>query len=177
MKANVLPANPKRSWNAWRFWLIPCAVVVIALSMIQSGCNIIPPSNLKSPDLSFSDLKVADVGLDKIKLIVTLAARNPNEVDIPISNMKFDLMLMQTNVGSGTPSAKDVLLPKGQIVNVPVEFTLSTSQVLGMLKQLKVQDLNRLQYGLKGTAQWNNGPFNIPFQRNGEFSLMKSLGR
>jgi LEA14-like dessication related protein len=169
--------KPSKSNRRWVVGLFATVFSLTAFSFIQGGCNIIPPSNLKSPDLSFSDLKVADVGLDKIKLIVTLAARNPNEVDIPISNMKFDLTLMQTNVGSGTPSTKDVLLPKGQLVNVPVEFTLSTSQVLGMLKQLKVQDLNRLQYGLKGTAQWNNGPFNIPFQRNGEFSLMKSLGR
>jgi LEA14-like dessication related protein len=169
--------KPFKSNRRWVVGLFAVASSLTVLGLMQSGCNIIPPSNLKSPDLSFSDLKVADVGLDKIKLIVTLAARNPNEVDIPISNMKFDLTLMQTNVGSGTPSAKDVLLPKGQLVNVPVEFTLSTSQVLGMFKQLKVQDLNRLQYGLKGTAQWNNGPFNIPFQRNGEFSLMKSLGR
>jgi LEA14-like dessication related protein len=163
-----------------RRWMVGIFSVVSVLTLVgvmQSGCNIIPPRDLKSPELALSDLKVVNVGVENIKLIVTLAARNPNEVDIPISNMKFDLTLMQTMVGSGTPSTKDVLLPKGQLVNVPVEFTLGTSQVLSLLKQLKVQDLNRLQYGLKGTAQWNNGPFNIPFQRNGEFSLMKSLGR
>jgi LEA14-like dessication related protein len=141
---------------------------------IQWGCSAIPPLNLKSPELAFSDLSISDIGLDKIKFVVTVAAQNPNDVDIPLSNMKFDLNLLETSVGTGQ-ALKDVNLPKKGSAEVPIEFTVGTSQLLGLLKQVNFRDLGKLSYSLKGSANWNNGPFSIPFERKGDLSMLKKF--
>jgi LEA14-like dessication related protein len=142
------------------------------LVMVTTGCSYIPPMNLKSPEIAFSDLSISDIGLDKVKFVVTVAAQNPNDVDIPLSNIKFDLNLMETSVATGA-ALKDVSLPKKGSAEVPIEFTVGTNQLLGLLKQVNFRDLGKLSYSLKGSAQWNNGPFNIPFERKGDLSMLK----
>jgi LEA14-like dessication related protein len=152
------------------------ALVLFALSCcLPSACNIVPPSNLKSPELSFSDLSIGDIGLDKVKLIIMVAAKNPNDIDIPLSNMKFDLTVLDTAFGSGTPSTKDVRLPKLASSEVPIEFVVPTSQLLALIRRVGLRDLNKVAYSVKGSAQWNNGPFTLPFERKGEFSALKKL--
>jgi LEA14-like dessication related protein len=146
----------------------------LVLTSVQWGCSVIPPLNLKSPELAFSDLSISDMSLDKIKFVVTVAAQNPNDIDIPLSNMKFDLNLLETSVGTGT-ALKDVNLPKKGSAEVPIEFTVGTSQLLGLLKQVNFRDLGKLSYSLKGSANWNNGPFSIPFERRGDLSMLKKF--
>jgi LEA14-like dessication related protein len=150
------------------------AVAVVFLTSLGSGCSYIPPMNLKSPELVFSDLSISDISLEKIKFVVTVAAQNPNDVDIPLSNMKFDLNLMETSVATGA-ALKDVSLPKNGSADVPIEFTVGTNQLVGLLKQVNFRDLGKLSYSLKGSAQWNNGPFNIPFERKGDLSMLKKF--
>jgi LEA14-like dessication related protein len=155
--------------------ILRCLAIAALVLMTQgSGCSYIPPMNLKSPELAFSDLSISDISLEKVKFVVTVAAQNPNDVDIPLSNMKFDLNLMETSVATGA-ALKDVSLPKKGSADVPIEFTVGTSQLLGLLKQVNFRDLGKLSYSLKGSAQWNNGPFNIPFERKGDLSMLKKF--
>jgi LEA14-like dessication related protein len=145
---------------------------LLGLSVYQLGCSVIPPMNLKSPELAFSDLSVSDFSFEKVKFVVTVAAQNPNDVDIPLSNMKFDMNLLETAVGTGA-ALKDINLPKKGSAQVPIEFNISTTQLLGLLKQVNLRDLAKLSYSLKGSANWNNGPFTIPFERKGDLTMLK----
>jgi LEA14-like dessication related protein len=145
---------------------------LLGLSVYQLGCSVIPPMNLKSPELAFSDLAVSEFNFEKVKFVVTVAAKNPNDVDIPLSNMKFDLNFMLAPVGTGS-ALKDINIPKMGTAEVPIEFVIGTSQLLGILKQVDLRDLARLSYSLKGSANWNKGPFTIPFERKGDLSMLK----
>jgi LEA14-like dessication related protein len=155
-----------------RVGLFVLATSLLGMAAIQWGCNVIPPMNLKSPELAFSDLSISEFNFEKVKFVVTVAAKNPNDVDIPLTNMKFDLNLLDTAVGKGA-ALNNINLPKKGVSEVPVEFVISTSQLLGLLKQVNLRDLAKLSYGLKGSAQWNNGPFTIPFERKGDLSMLK----
>jgi LEA14-like dessication related protein len=155
-----------------RVGLCVLATSLVVVAMLQYSCSVIPPMNLKSPELAFSDLSVSDFNFEKVKFVVTVAAKNPNDVDIPLSNMKFDLNVLETAIGSGA-AQKDINLPKLGIAQVPIEFTMGTSQLIGILKQVSLRDLTRLSYSLKGSANWNNGPFTIPFERKGDLSMLK----
>jgi LEA14-like dessication related protein len=155
-----------------RVGLFALATSLLGMAAIQWGCNVIPPMNLKSPELAFSDLSISEFNFEKVKFVVTVAAKNPNDVDIPLTNMKFDLNLLDTAVGKGA-ALNNINLPKKGMSEVPVEFVISTSQLLGLLKQVNLRDLAKLSYGLKGSAQWNNGPFTIPFERRGDLSMLK----
>jgi LEA14-like dessication related protein len=145
---------------------------LLGLAGVQFGCNVIPPMNLKSPEMMFSDLSISEFNFEKVKFVVTMAAKNPNDVDIPLSNMKFNLNLLETAVGTGA-ALKDINLPKMGNADVPIEFTIGTNQLLGLLKQVNFRDLTKLSYSLKGSANWNNGPFTIPFERKGDLSMLK----
>jgi LEA14-like dessication related protein len=148
------------------------ATGLFGVALLQYSCSVIPPINLKSPELAFSDLSVSEFNFEKVKFVVTVAAKNTNDVDIPLSNMKFDLNVLETAVGTGA-ALKDINLPKNGAAQVPIEFTMGTSQLIGILKQVNLRDLTRLTYSLKGSANWNNGPFAIPFERKGDLSMLK----
>jgi LEA14-like dessication related protein len=148
-----------------------CATVV-CLMAFQSSCSVIPPMNLKSPELAFADLTISEFNFEKVKFVVNVAAKNPNDVDIPLTNMKFDLNFMETALGTGK-AQKDINLPKMGQAEVPIEFVIGTSQLIGVLKRVNLRDLGKLSYSLKGSANWNNGPFTIPFERKGDLSMLK----
>jgi LEA14-like dessication related protein len=156
-----------------RRWSLGVLVTsLLGLSAYQLGCSVIPPMNLKSPELAFSDLSISEFNFEKVKFVVTVAAQNPNDVDIPLSNMKFDLNLLESPIGTGK-ALKDINLPKNGTTQVPIEFNIGTNQLIGLLKQVSLRDLGRLPYSLKGSANWNNGPFTIPFERKGDLSMLK----
>ena len=150
-------------------------VAILLGTTFQFGCNAIPPMDLKSPTLGFSDLTVSDISLDRVKFVVTVAAENPNDVDIPLSNMRFDLAVLDTALGNGTTTSRDVLIPKRSSTQVPIEFTVGTSQLLDVVRKVRIADLAKLSYSLKGSANWNNGPFSIPFERKGDLGALKKL--
>jgi LEA14-like dessication related protein len=153
-------------------WSVSVSGCLLGLAALQFGCNVLPPMNLNSPEIAFSDLSVSEFNFEKVKFVVTVAAKNPNDVDIPLSNMKFNLNLLETAVGTGA-ALKDINLPKMGNADVPIEFVVGTNQLLGLLKQVNFRDLTKLSYSLKGSANWNNGPFTIPFERKGDLSMLK----
>jgi hypothetical protein len=151
-------------------------VVGAVLALAQFGCNIVPPTNLKAPVLTFSDLSISDVSIERMRLLVTVSAANSNDSDIPLSNMKFDLTVLDTAFGTGNTVAKDIRLTKQATTQVPIEFIVPTNQLLAVIRRVGIRELGRLPYTLRGSAQWNNGPFTLPFERKGEFSAVKKLG-
>jgi LEA14-like dessication related protein len=169
--------QPQASQNALQRRLVLSLpfLGVIGLMLTQPGCNIVPPTNLKAPVLTFSDLSLGDVSIERMRFLVTLNAANPNDSDIPLSNMKFDLTVLDVAVGSGNTVAKDIRVAKLATTQVPIEFVVPTNQLLAVIRRVGIRELGRLPYTLKGSAQWNNGPFTLPFERKGEFSAVKKL--
>jgi LEA14-like dessication related protein len=152
--------------------------VVIASS--TSGCNAVPPLNLKSPEVSFSDLAVSDIGLSQVRFIVTVDAKNSNEVDIPLSDAKFELSLMGNSFANGVSKEQSIVIPKNGNKTIPIEFTVPTGQIIDAVKKVvsrdaSTQTLNNFNYVLKGSARWGSGPFTVPFERKGDLSALKKL--
>jgi LEA14-like dessication related protein len=152
--------------------------LVIASS--TSGCNAVPPLNLKSPEVSFSDLAVSDIGLSQVRFIVTVDAKNSNDVDIPLSDAKFELSLMGNSFANGVSKEQSIVIPKNGNKTIPIEFTVPTGQIIDAVKKVvsrdaSTQTLNNFNYVLKGSARWGSGPFTVPFERKGDLSALKKL--
>ena len=152
---------------------------LVALSFFAAillvACNAIPPINLKSPELSFSDVSIGDIGLSKVKFVVTVNAQNPNDVDIPLSDMKFNLALMDSQFASGVATESNTVIPKKGFKAIPIEFTVGTSQLIDMVRKLNIKDLGNFTYKLDGSARWGSGPFSVPFERKGDLQALKKL--
>jgi LEA14-like dessication related protein len=140
-----------------------------------SACNAVPPLNLKAPEVGFSDLSVSDVGLSNIKFVVTVNADNSNDVDIPLSDAKFELSLMGNSFANGVAKETAIVIPKKGKRSIPIEFTVPTSQLIDTVKKLNLKDLGSFTYALKGSARWGSGPFSVPFERKGDLAALKSL--
>ena len=147
----------------------------IFAALIISGCNAIPPVNLKSPDIAFSDVSIGDIGLSKVKFVVTVNAQNTNDVDIPLSDMKFNLALMDSQFATGVATETNTVIPKKGSKAIPIEFTVGTSQLIDMVRKLNIKDLGNFTYKLNGSAKWGSGPFSVPFERKGDLQALKKL--
>ncbi len=155
-------------------WIGVTALVLIA-SVALTACNAVPPLNLKSPDIAFGDLSVSDIGLSQIKFVVTVNADNKNDVDIPLTDMNFDLSLMDQSFAKGVAKETNTVIPKKASKSIPIEFTVGTSKVIDLIKKVSASDLSNFNYALKGSAKWGSGPFAVPFERKGDLKALKSL--
>jgi LEA14-like dessication related protein len=165
MQANVWPvyaANKERQTMKKR--LLLAAVLGIALS----ACTPLPPAKLIAPSLKFSRVELIDVGLNRMKFAIVVDALNSNNTDIPLNNLVFNLNLLGVALGHGGTKEASVVLPQGKSVQIPLEFTASTAQVLQLLRSANWRSLDTLAYHISGSAQWGNFPVTIPFDRKGD---------
>ena len=149
-------------------------LAVCALSTL-SACNAFPPLNLKSPTLSFADFQVTQLGLSEIRFLLTVQADNPNEVDIPLSNLKFDLELLDRPFASGAGRDATLVLPARGTRAVPIDFTVPTVRLIDLVKGFRLTDVGSLAYRLKGSANWGSSGFSIPFDRRGDLEGLRKL--
>jgi LEA14-like dessication related protein len=99
-----------------------------------------------------SEIGLRDFGLSEVRFKVRLKARNPNEVDVPLTNMRADLGLFGTPFATGVVPAGTVYLPRHGSQWVPLEFRVSTLRVLDLVRQARGMDWSLLSYGIRGSS-------------------------
>ena len=151
------------------------ALTVALFVSIFPGCAALPPANLQAPEVGVSDLELTDIGLDQLRFRVTLNALNPNEVDVPLTNVRLDLTVFDVALAQGTTIERRVTLPAGGRQRVPVEFTVPTSKLLDLIARFKTGNWDDFTYRLVGQANWGNTPFGVPFERTGNLDVLKRL--
>ena len=155
--------------NRARLLLVHLALVLLA------ACGSLPPANLLPPDVAVSNLALTDIGLDRLRFQVLLETRNPNAVDVPLTNVRLDLTVFDVALAHGTVVERQVTLPAGGSLQVPVEFTVPTSRLLDVLDRFRNGNWGNFSYRLAGNANWGNTPFGVPFERSGNLDILKRL--
>jgi LEA14-like dessication related protein len=147
---------------------------VLAISLfLFAACTSLPPVNLQSPDISVAEIGLKDIGLSEVRFEVLLEARNPNDVDVPLSNMRADLELFGMPFATGVVPAGTVYLKRHGSQWVPLEFRVSTLRILDSVKQARGMDWSKLSYKIRGSANWADSGVAIPFQRDGSLEVIK----
>ena len=149
----------KRPW-----WITAPAVVLIA------SCSTMP-KDFEAPRVNISDLTPKEMAIFEQRFDVKLRIQNPNDIDLSVNGMRFDIELNEREFANGMTGER-VTVPRfgSQTVNVEVFTTLAS-----FLRQ--VQDLNtgagqKVRYRLKGTAFVDSpGTFKAPFDEKGEIEL------
>jgi LEA14-like dessication related protein len=139
------------------------------------ACGSLPPANLQPPDVGVSNLSLTDIGLDRLRFQVLLETRNPNAVDVPLTNVRLDLTVFDVTLAHGMVVERQVTLPAGGSLQVPVEFTVPTSRLLDVLDRFRSGNWDNFSYRLAGHANWGNTPFGVPFERSGNLDILKRL--
>ena len=144
--------------------------------MTLAACSAIaPPADLKAPSLGFQSLGIKELGLSQIVFTATLSADNPNSYTLPLSDTRLELFLLGERVATGTTPGGKIELPGQRSTSVPLEFTVSTTQVLGLVRQLGKGNWAQLSYQLKGDAKWGVLGLPVSFERKGDLDALRKL--
>ena len=147
----------------------------LLLALLVAGCGSLPPANLQPPDVSVADLALTDIGLDRLRFRVELDADNPNDFDMPLTNVRLDLSVFDVVLAEGFVVDSRVTLPALASRRVPVVFTVPTSRLLDVMQRFRDGRWNRFTYRLSGSARWGNTPFDVPFERSGDLDTLRRL--
>lgn len=142
-----------------------------------AGCGLIPPANLESPRLAFSGFAFKSIGLEEVRFRVTVDAENPNDVDIPLTQLGFRLELLGQAFAQGRSELERIELPRRGSRAIPIEFTVRTSELLDLLRSARWSDPQLLSYRLSGQANWGRSPFTIRFDRQGDLDALRGLSQ
>ncbi|UCE31065.1 MAG: LEA type 2 family protein [Burkholderiales bacterium] len=140
-----------------------------------AGCGLVPPANLQSPRLTFSGFDLKSIGLEEVRFRLIVEADNPNAVDIPLSNLAFELELLGQPFAKGRSELDRIELPRRGSRAVPIEFTVRTVDLLDLLRASRWSDPAALAYRLRGEANWSRSPFKVRFERKGSFEALRRL--
>ena len=146
-----------------RRWIALAVVCALAVA----GCATFPggPEPVK---VSLSDISMLDFGLIEQKLGLKLRIQNPNNVEIPIEGLSYELEL------NGKPFANGLAHPQTQVpaFGEVVIDSEAVSNLSGLFQQVgQLQKEQKLRYYLKGKLYSSSWQGSHPFDAEGEISL------
>lgn len=156
-----------------RTWLAGAAAG--ALAPWLAACSVVPPLDLRAPRLEVADLSIVDLGLSQLRFAVVVRADNPNDVDVPLTDLKFDLDLLGRPFASGIAAEPRLVLPRRAVRDVPIEFSVPTARLVDLVGLLTRGGLGNLSYRLRGNATWGSGFFPVAFEKSGDLDVLRRL--
>jgi LEA14-like dessication related protein len=146
-----------------RHWII--AVFVCAFAV--AGCATLP-SGSEPLSVGLADFSMIDFGLIEQKLGLRLRIQNPNNVEIPVEGLSYEMEL------NGKPFAKGVAHPQTRVpafgtAEIDTEAVSNLAGFIGQLSQL--QHDPKLRYRLIGKLYSGSWQGARPFESEGEISL------
>lgn len=143
-------------------WLTVLAIVVALLA----GCA----APLQKPEVSLAGVELIGIGLVEQRLLLKLNVSNPNDVDLPIKSLRFDLDLDGQPFATGA-TEQPVTIARHADAQLDVKVV---SRLGDVLKQLRAARQNgKLAYRVHGRVEFerSEGSSSVAFDRSGELSL------
>ena len=145
----------------------------VLLSVVVMGltaCATVPP-DIERPKISIANIVPKDVAVFEQRFNVQLRIRNPNDQELGINGLRFDLELNDKEFGNGM-SGQKVIIPRFGSEVVNVEVITGLGSFLRQFQELNTSGAGKLRYRLKGTAFVESpSRFKLPFDEKGEVDL------
>ncbi|HKE61362.1 MAG TPA: LEA type 2 family protein [Nitrospira sp.] len=149
----------KRAW-----WITAPVVVLIA------SCSTMP-KDFEAPRVNISDLTPKEMAIFEQKFDVKLRIQNPNDVDLSVNGMRFDIELNEREFANGMTGER-LTVPRFGSQTVDVEVFTTLASFLRQVQDLNTSGGQKVRYRLKGTAFVDSpGTFKAPFDEKGEIEL------
>ena len=153
--------------TSWKFRYVALMAAAFSLVLTISGCSTI----LKKPEVSVAEVRVADIDLERVQLTVTLRVRNPNPVEITLTDLKAKFWIADTEAGLIEPSQLRYVLAASSSVMLPVRVSLTVKSLPAVVqKSLRALIQGGLPYRVEGSVTTGNGLITIPFNKTGEIA-------
>jgi LEA14-like dessication related protein len=136
--------------------------------ILSAGCSSLVSSVFTAPKISNETLQVGEVGLQKVKLNLKMDVQNSNGYDLPVENLKADILVKDKRVISQHWKTLPTLIAnKSTTVELPFEIAWSDLMNLG----LNVLTDKEVPYRVKGTLSVKG--IEVPFDEKGSIALRK----
>ncbi|MEI7612282.1 MAG: LEA type 2 family protein [Betaproteobacteria bacterium] len=140
--------------------LLSCLLATLVLQL--AACAVA----LKQPEIGLVSIELAGFGRVEQRFVLKLNIRNPNDIDIPLSTLDFDLEINGAQFAHGA-SEKAVFIPRQGEAHLEVLTVSRLAQVLAVWRDSQKQGSERMAYRMIGSVEVD-GFGRIPFERRGE---------
>ena len=110
-----------------------------------------------------------------MRFVVDVETENPNDIDVPLHDLDFELDLLGEPFAQGTVIDRALTLPARGTRTVPVEFTVPTARLIGLLRGMRGADFAQWNYRLAGKATWGWSGIPLHFDRRGDLQALREL--
>jgi LEA14-like dessication related protein len=146
----------------------------LLLSLVLGACDSLLTSDIQPPEVSLAGLGFGEPGLFEQQLRIDLRLRNPNDFEVAIDRVTFNLEVNDKPFAHGRASEGLDLPALGETV-VPVTVEVPTNDLIERVMELGSE--RRLDYRLTGEAELDSLFFSkVPFHREGKLALPKLPG-
>jgi len=145
--------------------------MLAAVGLVVTACA----TRWHKPEVSLVNVELAGGTLFEQRLKLKLRVRNPNDRDIPIESLHFQLFVANKLVAEGQTGAP-IIIPRYDDTVVDLAATMQLATLIHVLPEAKAGD-GKLQYHLSGEVVVSSYG-SIPFDHPGtlELGLLEGLG-
>ncbi len=128
----------------------------------------------KTPDIKIKDVKVKNLSFTNAELVAQVEVSNPNDFDLGVSNLNYQLNVNQQNWGQGKINKSSNIPKRGKgIVEIPVKLDLLNA---GKSAYNALVNKAPVKYQFTGNAELDTGiellrDYNMPFDIKGTTSI------
>jgi LEA14-like dessication related protein len=138
------------------------------LALLLGACALAP--KFQAPQLSVVDVQLVGADLWQQRLKVRMHVQNPNDRELPIQGIVYNLEVEGQQFASGESAASFVVPPLGEAefdMNVTTNLASTLMKLLGRASESKA-----VAYHLTGKVSLSQGFLrSIPFDQRGTFNL------
>ena len=146
--------------------------MTLGITLMLGACAAI--ESTEPPKVRLVDVKLLESGVFEQQMLVDLRIINPNNVDLPLDGLAFELEVNDNVLAEGY-SNEAVTVPRLGEARIPVRASTS---LLGLVQQfVTLSQSDHLSYRLKGRA-YVQGLFSrgVPFDQGGRLDLQTLQG-
>jgi LEA14-like dessication related protein len=158
--------TPPNIRDAFRVW-------AVLLTMVVTACSTMP-KDFEAPKFSVANIAPKDVAIFEQRFDVQLRIQNPNNFDLGINGIRFEIYLNEKEFGNGM-SGQSLTIPRFGSDVITAEVITGIGSFLRQMQGMS-SSATKLRYRLKGKA-FAEAPssFTIPFDETGEVDLNSAI--
>jgi hypothetical protein len=159
---------------------------------VLGGCQrVLPPRNLKAPELRLTEFRLDRLQRGQARIGLTLDARNPNDIDLPLSDVRFAIQLFGVPVGEGRIDEPSVLLPALGTRSLPLVILVAPPELARALRRGLAERLSGTMaesspepgaqapattpdWQVRGQLRWGLNPLPLEFNQSGRLGGRES---
>ena len=155
-----------------------CQIMKRCLASCLAGLLVLYISSCsglsKKPEITLAGIDFVGLGLLEQRFVLKLAIRNPNEVDLPVNALNFDVELNGRHFASGA-SERPLIVPRRGESVLEVMTVSRLGNVLKQMREAQKGGRDRMAFRIYGNAEVE-GFGRLPFERMGEIPVV-SFGK